>query len=53
MIKISKSVSFDTPYERSCTALEDPDQFGNFLGLDSEGRESYFGVDMVIAAEES
>lgn len=39
---------FDTPFESGCVVISTPDDFGNFTGLDSDGRECEFSVVMVL-----
>lgn len=52
MQKINRSevfcgVRFNTAYESGCMALSQPDLFGNFDGVDSEGVEVEYNLVMV------
>lgn len=41
--------SFDTAFERKCVCVTEPDEFGNFEGIDSEGVRCTFSVAMIEA----
>lgn len=46
-MEIVKGVTFDTPFETGCVALEPPNSHGSFLALDSDGVECHFHIAMV------
>lgn len=41
--------TFDTEYEQGCVATTEPDEEGNFSGLDSDGVACDFNVSMIVA----
>lgn len=47
MIEITVGTVFNTPFETGCVATAEPNQFGWFNGLDSEGVEVQFALVMV------
>jgi hypothetical protein len=47
-MEIEFGTPFDTPFESGCFAQETPDEFGNFLGLDSDEVICTFNTKMVI-----
>ena len=41
--------TFDTPFESDCKALSEPDEYGGFDGLDSDGVRCLFHVSLITA----
>ena len=53
VMNIHTGDTFGTPYERGCVALEEPDEYGNFLATDSDGVECAYSTSMVTAVLET
>jgi len=49
--KVHPGTRFSTDFETGCVAIEEPDQFGSFGALDSEGVECGFSLTMVKEIE--
>jgi len=44
---ISPGTVFSTRFETNCVVVTEPDEYGDFIGKDSQGVECHFSTDMV------